>query len=50
MLSGANTIILMGKIRKEDRLDRALFIAKHRSSACDERIVPFSIDEQGLRV
>jgi KaiC/GvpD/RAD55 family RecA-like ATPase len=48
MLSGANTIILMGKIRRADRLDRALFIAKHRGSPCDERIIPFSIDNHGL--
>ena len=48
MLSGANTVILMGKIRKGDRLDRALAIAKHRGSPCDERIVPFSIDDHGL--
>jgi KaiC/GvpD/RAD55 family RecA-like ATPase len=50
MLSGANTVIYLGKIRRGDRLVRALCIAKHRSSDCDERIVPFSIDEQGLRV
>ena len=50
VLSNANTLILMGKIRDGDSIRRALYIAKHRGSACDERIVPYAIGEGGLRV
>ncbi len=48
VLSNANTIILMGKTREGNRMGRALHVAKHRGSACDESIVPFAIGEQGL--
>ncbi len=47
-LSNANTIILMGKVRDGLRMRRALHVAKHRGSACDDAIVPFEIGEQGL--
>jgi KaiC/GvpD/RAD55 family RecA-like ATPase len=47
-LSNANTIILMGKTREGNRMGRALHVAKHRGSACDESIVPFQISETGL--
>ncbi len=50
LLSGANTIILMGKIREGNRLGRALYVAKHRGSACDEQIAPYAIDDNGLRL
>jgi len=50
VLSNANTIIYMGKVRAGDRIGRGLYIAKHRGSACDERIVPYQIDEHGLRI
>jgi hypothetical protein len=40
----------MGKIREGTRMGRALHIAKHRGSACDDRIVPFEITEQGLKL
>lgn len=36
-LSNANTLIYMGKIREGLRLQRALYIAKHRASACSQR-------------
>lgn len=49
-LSNANTIILMGKIREGTRMGRALHIAKHRGSACDDRIVPFEVTERGLKL
>ncbi len=48
VLSNANTIILMGKVRSENRIGRALCIAKHRGSHCDESIAPFKIDGTGL--
>ena len=50
VLSNANTLIYMGKIKDGNRLGRGLYIAKHRGSACDERIVEYRIDEQGLRI
>jgi hypothetical protein len=50
VLSNANTLIYMGKTRNGDRMGRSLFVAKHRGSACDERIVPYRIDDRGLHV
>ncbi|MEM1067674.1 MAG: ATPase domain-containing protein [Planctomycetota bacterium] len=47
-LANANTIILMGKTKDGNKMGRALHVAKHRGSACDESIVPFQIDESGL--
>jgi KaiC/GvpD/RAD55 family RecA-like ATPase len=49
-LSNANTIILMGKIRDGLKMRRALHVAKHRGSACDDSIVPFEITERGLEL
>ncbi len=48
--SGANTVICLGKVRHGDQMGRALYVAKHRGSACSERIVPYSIGERGLVV
>ncbi|GAB4148275.1 MAG: ATPase domain-containing protein [Planctomycetaceae bacterium] len=48
VLSNANTIIQMGKIREGNQIRRALYVAKHRGSACSEDIVPFEITETGL--
>jgi KaiC/GvpD/RAD55 family RecA-like ATPase len=50
VLSGANTVILLGKIRDGTRIGRALYIAKHRGSACADDVIPFTIDDAGLRV
>lgn len=50
MLSNANTIIQMGKIRNGTKMGRALYVAKHRGSACGEQIVPFEITDQGLEL
>jgi KaiC/GvpD/RAD55 family RecA-like ATPase len=50
VLSNANTLIYMGKTRNGDRIGRSLFVAKHRGSACDERIVPYKIDDHGVHV
>jgi KaiC/GvpD/RAD55 family RecA-like ATPase len=50
VLSNANTLIYMGKIRDGNRLRRGLYIAKHRGSACDERIVEYRVESPGLRV
>jgi hypothetical protein len=50
VLSNANTLIYLGKIRDGNRIGRGLYIAKHRASACDERIVPYTINERGLSI
>ncbi|MFN0195277.1 MAG: RAD55 family ATPase [Planctomycetaceae bacterium] len=50
VLSNANTIILMGKVRDGMQMKRALHIAKHRGSACHDGIVPFEITEQGIKL
>ncbi len=49
-LSNANTLIYMGKIRDGNKMGRALYVAKHRGSACEESIVPYRIDDQGLQL
>jgi KaiC/GvpD/RAD55 family RecA-like ATPase len=48
ILSNANTILLMGKIRDGARIGRALYVAKHRGSACSESIMPYRIADEGL--
>jgi hypothetical protein len=40
----------LGKIRDGTRIGRALYIAKHRGSACADDVIPFTIDDAGLRV
>jgi KaiC/GvpD/RAD55 family RecA-like ATPase len=50
LLSNANTVIYMGKVRDGMKLRRALYIAKHRGSSASEEIHPFEIGERGLRV
>lgn len=50
LLSGANTIIMMGKTRSGNKMGRALHVAKHRGSACDESIVPYTIDNRGIQI
>lgn len=50
VLSNANTLIYMGKIKDGNCIRRALYIPKHRGSACTEDIVPYTIDEQGVHV
>jgi RecA/RadA recombinase len=50
VLATANTLIYMGKLRDGDRLSRGLFIAKHRGSACSDKILRYTIDDRGLRL
>ena len=50
VMSGANTIILMGKTRDGNRMGRALHVAKHLGSACDDSIVPYLINDQGIQL
>ena len=48
VLSNANTIIVMGKIREGTRMGRALHVAKHRGSACSDEIIPYRITDCGM--
>jgi KaiC/GvpD/RAD55 family RecA-like ATPase len=48
LLSNANTVIYLGKTREGNKLGRALYIAKHRGSACSDEIVPYQIGTKGL--
>lgn len=50
LLTNANTLIYLGKIRDGHRIARALHIAKHRGSACSEEIVPYQISNKGIDV
>jgi KaiC/GvpD/RAD55 family RecA-like ATPase len=50
VLSNANTLIFLGKVRDGQQLGRALHIAKHRGSACDDGIIPFKVGDQGIRI
>ena len=50
VLSGANTIIYLGKLREGTKVRRALHVAKHRGSRCSEEIHPFRITDRGLQI
>lgn len=49
-LSNANTLIYMGKTRDGNKIGRGLYVAKHRGSACSEEIVPYRIDDRGVKI
>lgn len=49
-LANANTLIYMGKVKEGNRFGRALYIAKHRGSACSDEIIPYTIDDQGVKI
>lgn len=50
VFANANTIILMGKVQSGMRMTRAMHVAKHRGSACDDSILPYEIQPEGLAV
>ena len=50
VLANANTAIYMGKIREGTRFRRAMYVAKHRGSACTEEIIPYHMDNRGIRL
>jgi KaiC/GvpD/RAD55 family RecA-like ATPase len=50
VFSNANTVIYLGRVREGNRLGRALYIPKHRGSACSEEIVPYHIDDGGVKI
>lgn len=49
-LANANTVIYLGRVRRDGQMQRALHIPKHRGSAVTDAIVPFEITDQGLQV
>ena len=49
-VSNASTLIYMGKTREGNRVGRGMYIAKHRGSACSDEILPYAIDDGGLRL
>lgn len=50
VFANANSILVMGKIRDGLKMGRALHVAKHRGSPCDDRIVPFEVTATGLKL
>lgn len=50
MLSNANTVLYMGKIREGTKFRRALYVAKHRGSACSDEIIPYRITDRGIQL
>jgi len=50
IFSIANTIVFLGRTRRDSRMGRALYVAKHRGSACGDEIVPYRLTERGLEV
>lgn len=48
VLSNANTVIYLGKIREGTRFRRAMYVAKHRGSVCADEILPYRIEDGGI--
>ena len=48
LLSNANTLIYLGKLRDGNRIRRGLYIAKHRGSVCCDEIRMYEITDRGL--
>ena len=48
VLSNANTVIYLGKIREGNKFRRAMYVAKHRGSMCPDEILPYRIEEGGI--
>lgn len=49
LAAGANTVILLGRRMVNDRMQRAMYVAKHRGSYCDTRVATFEIDDRGIQ-
>jgi KaiC/GvpD/RAD55 family RecA-like ATPase len=50
LLANANTVIHLGKIREGTRFRRAMYVSKHRGSACTDQLIPYHIDDGGIRL
>ncbi len=46
----ANTVIYLGKIRDGLKFRRAMYVFKHRGSACSDEIIPYVIDDSGIHI
>ena len=46
--ASANTILVMGRRMGQGEVGRALYVAKHRGSACSAEIAEYTITDQGL--
>jgi KaiC/GvpD/RAD55 family RecA-like ATPase len=47
-LSNAATVIHLGKIREGTKFRRAMYVSKHRGSACTDEIIPYHIEDRGI--
>jgi KaiC/GvpD/RAD55 family RecA-like ATPase len=50
LLTNANTVIYLGKIREGTRFRRAMYVAKHRGSVSPDEILPYRIDDGGIQL
>ncbi len=50
VLSNANTVIAMGKVREVRNSSCAMYVVKHRGGACTDEIVPYHIEDGGIRL
>ncbi len=50
LAAGANTVLFLGRVLSEKRMQRALYIAKHRGSFADQHVIPFEITDSGLSI
>jgi RecA/RadA recombinase len=50
LLANANTILYLGKVREGTWFRRAMYIAKHRGSACSDELLPYRITERGIEL
>jgi KaiC/GvpD/RAD55 family RecA-like ATPase len=50
LLANANTVIHLGKIREGTRFRRAMYVSKHRGSVCPDEIIPYHIDDGGIKL
>ena len=48
LAAGANTVIFLGRVQSDGQVGRAMYIAKHRGSYADSRILPFEINQSGI--
>jgi KaiC/GvpD/RAD55 family RecA-like ATPase len=48
LLADASTIIYVGRYRLGSSVGRAIYVAKHRGSQCEETILPFRITERSF--
>jgi KaiC/GvpD/RAD55 family RecA-like ATPase len=50
LLANANTVIHLGRIREGTHFRRAMYVGKHRGSACTDEIIPYHIDDRGIQL